>query len=532
MTDEPLPSAGPSRRIAAAIIAGISLAMIGGGYWYYRAETEELFREKHQTLKAITELKVKQIEQWRKERLAEAKRAGDDLLTLQAVGKFLGAPDDPRIQAQLREALEGEVSDYANILLFDPDANLLFATRDGHRGVPAATRQIVLAAPTKPEAVMSDFFRSPDGTVHIDVAAAVRDSTGRPLAVLVLRSHAIDQLFALLEFWPIASPSTETILSQKEGEEVVLVKHLRSAASNNGEMRFPLTLAHLPSVQAALGTKGRFEGRDHNNVAVLSDLNSISGSSWSIVTKVNQEELLAIAGYRAVIISLVIALAILLTVALAAHFYRRRQGGLLRALIHGERRQAEARKTLEHEQAVSDTIIDSIPGAFYMLDQNGQYVRWNACQRDEIVGKGERIATTNAIDTIHPDDRELISSKIANVLRNGEPETVEGRVLLCGGPAFRWLLMTGRQVVANGRPFLLGIGIDITERKQSEEVLRQKLEELERFNRLTVDREVRMIALKQEINALLKAAGQPEKYRIVEELSISNVQQGDSKERT
>jgi len=33
---------------------------------------------------------------------------------------------------------------------------------------------------------------------------------------------------------------------------------------------------------------------------------------------------------------------------------------------------------------------------------------------------------------------------------------------------------------------------------------------------LTTGRELRMIELKQEINAMLKSAGQPEKYRISE----------------
>ncbi len=58
---------------------------------------------------------------------------------------------------------------------------------------------------------------------------------------------------------------------------------------------------------------------------------------------------------------------------------------------------------------------------------------------------------------------------------------------------------------------------DISERKQVEEALKQKYTELERFNKVTVGREVRMIELKREINALLKAAGQPEKYRIFDE---------------
>lgn len=46
--------------------------------------------------------------------------------------------------------------------------------------------------------------------------------------------------------------------------------------------------------------------------------------------------------------------------------------------------------------------------------------------------------------------------------------------------------------------------------------IEQRMDELEKFNRLTIDREHKMIALKSEINALLQAQGQPAKYRIVE----------------
>jgi len=56
---------------------------------------------------------------------------------------------------------------------------------------------------------------------------------------------------------------------------------------------------------------------------------------------------------------------------------------------------------------------------------------------------------------------------------------------------------------------------DITERKQAEEALQREYAELERFNRVTLGRELRMIELKKEINTLLNAAGQPAKYRIV-----------------
>jgi PAS domain S-box-containing protein len=64
-----------------------------------------------------------------------------------------------------------------------------------------------------------------------------------------------------------------------------------------------------------------------------------------------------------------------------------------------------------------------------------------------------------------------------------------------------------------------GIGAiirDITETKNAEKALMQKIDELEQFNDLTVDRELKMIELKEEVNKLLRQAGNKEKYKIVE----------------
>jgi hypothetical protein len=43
------------------------------------------------------------------------------------------------------------------------------------------------------------------------------------------------------------------------------------------------------------------------------------------------------------------------------------------------------------------------------------------------------------------------------------------------------------------------------------------MEDLERFNRLTMGREHRMIQLKREINTLLEEMGREKKYRVVED---------------
>ena len=63
---------------------------------------------------------------------------------------------------------------------------------------------------------------------------------------------------------------------------------------------------------------------------------------------------------------------------------------------------------------------------------------------------------------------------------------------------------------------MIGITVDITERKHDAETLKAKAIELERFNSLMIGRELKMIDLKREINALLVQSGSQVKYIIHE----------------
>ena len=125
----------------------------------------------------------------------------------------------------------------------------------------------------------------------------------------------------------------------------------------------------------------------------------------------------------------------------------------------------------EYESAFSKAVVESIPGSFSINDANGQLVWWNAYHRDEIVGKPEHeMLYTNALDVFHPDDKAYAFESMHNILNFGIEVTSEGRVLLRGGPKFQWRMITGRRIIVNGNPFVIAIGIDITERKRFEAI--------------------------------------------------------------
>ncbi len=78
----------------------------------------------------------------------------------------------------------------------------------------------------------------------------------------------------------------------------------------------------------------------------------------------------------------------------------------------------------------------------------------------------------------------------------------------------RDMLATYLSVDYNGEDAILGWALDITDRKRTEQEIKEKYDELARFRRLAIGRELKMIDLKKEINAFFEKNGLPEKYKI------------------
>ncbi len=82
------------------------------------------------------------------------------------------------------------------------------------------------------------------------------------------------------------------------------------------------------------------------------------------------------------------------------------------------------------------------------------------------------------LDFVHPDDRPAVELAVAGALERGDDYIVEFRFRHADG-SWRWMEGRGRATYEDGRPtFLHGIGMDITERRISEEAIRGREERL------------------------------------------------------
>jgi PAS domain S-box-containing protein len=138
--------------------------------------------------------------------------------------------------------------------------------------------------------------------------------------------------------------------------------------------------------------------------------------------------------------------------------------------INREMEQREA--ALRKEKAFADTIIDSVPGAFYVIDTAGRLVRWNRYLENINQLTPDELRGMNGLRNIHEEDKEIIASSIKEAFRKGEVEA-EARINTRQGE--RFFLFTGRRIDAEGTPLVVGSAIDITTRKQAEnELVRYK----------------------------------------------------------
>jgi two-component system cell cycle sensor histidine kinase/response regulator CckA len=138
-----------------------------------------------------------------------------------------------------------------------------------------------------------------------------------------------------------------------------------------------------------------------------------------------------------------------------------------------ERKRAE--EALSNEKAFSDAIIDSLPGVFYICDEEGRLLRWNDNERAMTGYTTEELSRMNVLHLFR-EDRELVASKMREVFEFGRASVEVSIVTKSGMPIP--FLFSGFRMVADNKRYLVNVGIDVSERKRLEAQLRhaQKME--------------------------------------------------------
>jgi two-component system cell cycle sensor histidine kinase/response regulator CckA len=136
-----------------------------------------------------------------------------------------------------------------------------------------------------------------------------------------------------------------------------------------------------------------------------------------------------------------------------------------RAMSEVEDRE-KARKVIQNERSFSEASVNSLPGLFYLYDKEGNFMRWNK-NFERISGYStEEISGMGPLDFFLGDDRDHIAKKIDEVFAKGSANA-EAEFVAKDGTRNSYYF-TAHRIQMDGKPCLIGTGIDISERKKLE----------------------------------------------------------------
>jgi len=123
------------------------------------------------------------------------------------------------------------------------------------------------------------------------------------------------------------------------------------------------------------------------------------------------------------------------------------------------------------EQGFADGLVEAMPGIFYLYDERGRFLRWNR-NFEQVSGySAEEIALMHPLDFFGGQEKQLLTERIGEVFTKGEA-TIEAS-LVCKRGSLTPYYFTGKRVEIDGVLCLVGVGVDISERKRAEDALRK-----------------------------------------------------------
>jgi PAS domain S-box-containing protein len=268
-----------------------------GGYHIISSRRAEARKVAHEELRAIADLKLKQIVNWREERLSDARFFSRAQFVAQDIERFLAAPENPSYRAALLHTVHllkaGER--YSAVVVYDPDLRPRLAVPEPADEPAESLKAMVSSMQASRGTVLTDLHRdATGGSTHLNLMLPIyRDpikAEGSPIAMLLLKLDADHFLFPLLQTWPTSSQTAETLLVRQEGDEVLYLNELRHLRGTALSLRKPMASTNLVAARVLRGETQAVEGTDYRGIPVVAAGSRVPETSWALIAKIDQEE--------------------------------------------------------------------------------------------------------------------------------------------------------------------------------------------------------------------------------------------------
>jgi PAS domain S-box-containing protein len=447
----------------------LSTGLITIGYFYYKYQVAYITEEKQTELAAIVDLKVNQIVSWRRERMADANVILNDRFFAVKVGDWLEGAAGPDLKEEILNRLESLMFyQYQSVVLLDAQGTQRLSFPAERQEISSYTQGLARQALQTRQVVFSDLYRAKDSkAIHLSLLAPLLVTKGGekvPVGVVLLRIDPNQFLYPLVQSWPTPSRTSEIMLLRRQGNEVVVLNELRHQKDTALTLSFQLSEPKLPAAMAARGEKGVVEGVDYRGIPVIAALARIPDSPWSLIAKIDAGELYAPLRERFQLMAILLSALIAGAGVSVAFLWRNQQARFYRQQYEVERERHSLAQRYEYLTRYANDIILLTDQDLKIVEANERAVASYGYVRDELL-------KLNFSELQPPEAKSLLEARLREVAEHGSLvfETVQQRQ---GGTTFP-AEISARTVEMEGQKFYQHIIRDISERKHSEDALKE-----------------------------------------------------------
>jgi PAS domain S-box-containing protein len=440
------------------------------GYIYYKSLEKHLQTDTIAQLSAIADLKVRQIVQWRQERLSDGIYLSGNTPYIRQFSRFLNERKNKNLKADLIRSLKSYVDnyDYRTAILMDRNlkVSLYYPDRDTITGDYLKT--LLPEVKEKGEVMLTDMHQTGEVSfTHLDLIVPLKlpeRNDSSIFGIIVLRIDPEKILFPILSSWPVNSKTAEAVLIHTEGNKVVFLNRLRHSEDAEMALSKPMTVEKLPAVMAVHGFNETSEGIDYRGIPVMAAMKKIPGSPWYLIAKIDREEVYASLDDQAGQIIIIILLFILMSGFLLGLLWWNQQGKFYREKYETELERMALVKHFDYILKYANDIILLVNRDFIIVEANDKACETYQYERKELIGKN-----VNNLRSPHSPGSSGYDYKIIRDTGHLTYETVHRKK---DGTDFP-VEISARKVDIEGITYYQSIGRDITERKRAEEILRE-----------------------------------------------------------